>query len=192
MDEIKKVVKNRKPRVLSPEARARQIDKKIAKLQDQIAALELEKEELLKPIQLKKAVEEAVGNMSTEELAEKLGIQVDGLVRTVAQWNEYAANGEDPFFGKSGATVAPLQNPPYYGMQVWALAIVAHFGGLKVDETCNVLRVDGNPVPRLYANGLDAGGWMGRMYPGSGTAVGGSYSMARIAARQIAQLADWE
>lgn len=77
MDEIKKVVKNRKPRVLSPEARARQIDKKIAKLQDQIAALELEKEELLKPIQLKKAVEEAVGNMSTEELAEKLGISID-------------------------------------------------------------------------------------------------------------------
>lgn len=77
MDEIKKVVKKRKPRVLSPETKAKQIDKKIAKLEDQIAALKLEKEELLKPIQLKKAVEEAVGSMSTEELAEKLGIKVD-------------------------------------------------------------------------------------------------------------------
>lgn len=77
MDEIKKVVKKRKPRVLSPEARARQIDKKIAKLQDQIAALELEKEEVMKPLQLKKAVEEAMEGMSTEELAEKLGITLE-------------------------------------------------------------------------------------------------------------------
>lgn len=76
MDEIKKVVKKRKPRVLSPEARAKLIDKKIAKLKDQIAQLELEREEVLKPIQLKKAVEEAMSNMSTEELAEKLGIEV--------------------------------------------------------------------------------------------------------------------
>ena len=54
MDEIKKVVKKRKPRVLTPES----------------------KEEVLKPIQLKKAVEDAMSNMSTEELAAKLGIEL--------------------------------------------------------------------------------------------------------------------
>lgn len=76
MDEIKNVVKKRKPRVLGPEARVKQIDRKIAKLKDQIAELELEREEVLKPIQLKKAVEEAMSNMSTEELAAKLGIEL--------------------------------------------------------------------------------------------------------------------
>lgn len=76
MDEIKKVVKKRKPRVLGPEARVKQIDRKIAKLKDQIAELELEREEVLKPIQLKKAVEEAMSNMSTEELAAKLGVEL--------------------------------------------------------------------------------------------------------------------
>lgn len=76
MDEIKNVVKKRKPRVLSPEAKVKQIDRKIAKLKDQIAELELEREEVLKPIQLKKAVEEAMSNMSTEELAAKLGIEL--------------------------------------------------------------------------------------------------------------------
>lgn len=72
MDEVKK----RKPRILSPEAKVKMIDKKIAKLQDQIAELELEKEEILKPIQLRKAVEDAMNNMSTEEIAEKLGIEL--------------------------------------------------------------------------------------------------------------------
>lgn len=127
-----------------------------------------------------------------EELAQALGIKVDGHVKTVNEWNEGARNGEDPAFGKTGATVAPLENPPFYGLQVWAYAIVAHFGGLKVDENCNVIRVDGSPINRLYACGIDAGGWMGRYYPGSGTSVGGSYSMARIAARNIAALENWE
>ena len=72
MDENKK----RKPRILKPEVKAKMIDKRIAKLKDQIAALELEKEEVLKPIQLKKAVEDAMSNMSTEELAAKLGIEL--------------------------------------------------------------------------------------------------------------------
>ena len=76
MDEIKNVVKKRKPRVLGPEAKVKQIDRKIAKLKDQIAELELEREEIMKPIQLKQAVEEAMSNMSTEELAAKLGIEL--------------------------------------------------------------------------------------------------------------------
>lgn len=77
MDEIKNVVKRtRKPRVLTPESKVKLIDRKIAKLQKQIAELEAEKEEVMKPIQLKKAVEEAISNMSTEELAEKLGIEL--------------------------------------------------------------------------------------------------------------------
>ena len=76
MDEIKNDVKKRKPRVLGPEAKVKQIDRKIAKLKDQIAELELEREEIMKPIQLKKAVEEAMSNMSTEELAAKLGVEL--------------------------------------------------------------------------------------------------------------------
>lgn len=77
MDEIKKVAKIRKPRVLSAEARAKQIDRKIAKLKAQIAELEAEKIEVLKPAKVKQAVEEAIKNMSPEELAEKLGIDVE-------------------------------------------------------------------------------------------------------------------
>lgn len=72
MDENKK----RKPRVLSPEAKAKLIDRKIAKLQNQIAELEAEKEEVLKPVMLEKAIEEAMSSMSAEEIAAKLGIEL--------------------------------------------------------------------------------------------------------------------
>lgn len=69
MDEVKKAVKKRTRRT-DPEKRIAAIDKQIAKLQ-------AEKEELLKPIRAKKVLEEAVKTMSAEEIAEKLGIEID-------------------------------------------------------------------------------------------------------------------
>ena len=81
MDEIKKVVRKRKPRTISPEKQIAAIDKKIAKIQadadKKIAELQAEKEALLKPIRAKQLVDEAIKNMSTEEIAEKLGISLD-------------------------------------------------------------------------------------------------------------------
>lgn len=77
MDDKKVSGKTRKPRVIKPEVRAKQIDKKIEKLKTQIAGLEAEKAELLKPIKAKAAVEEALKNMKPEEIAEKLGISLD-------------------------------------------------------------------------------------------------------------------
>lgn len=81
MDEIKKVVKKRKPRTISPEKQVAAIDRKIAKIradaEKKIAALQAEKDALLKPIRAKQVVEEAIKNMSPEEIAEKLGISLD-------------------------------------------------------------------------------------------------------------------
>ena len=81
MDEIKKVVKKRKPRTISPEKQVAAIDRKIAKIradaENKIAALQAEKDALLKPIRAKQVVEEAIKNMSPEEIAEKLGISLD-------------------------------------------------------------------------------------------------------------------
>ena len=81
MDEIKKVVKKRKPRTISPEKQVAAIDRKIAKIQadaeKKIAALQAEKDAILKPIRAKQVVEEAIKNMSPEEIAEKLGISLD-------------------------------------------------------------------------------------------------------------------
>lgn len=127
-----------------------------------------------------------------EELAEKAGIDVAGLLTTLTHWNTDAEQGVDTEYGKKGATVAPLTTPPYYAFNARCVALVAHFGGLKVNPDMQVLKATGEPIPRLYAAGLDAGGWLGRQYPGSGTAVGGTYTMSRIAADKIASNDSWE
>ncbi len=77
MDEIKKVARIRKTRTLSAEAKIKQLDKKIAKLRTQLEEAEAEKAGLLKPIKMKEAVQEALNNMSTEEIAAKLGIEIE-------------------------------------------------------------------------------------------------------------------
>lgn len=127
-----------------------------------------------------------------EELAEKAGIFQIGLAATVNRWNEYAANGEDPDFHKTGNTVKPLSAPFYAFKMPWTIALVVQFGGIKVDENCQVINVFGQPISRLYAAGIDAGGWLGRNYPGSGHGAGGGYAMARIAARQLVAYANWD
>jgi fumarate reductase flavoprotein subunit len=127
-----------------------------------------------------------------EELAARAGIFRDGLVDTVNRWNAYAARGEDPDYAKTGPTVAPLDTAPYYAFPYsWTIALVVQYGGLKIDENCQVINVRGEKIPRLYAAGIDAGGWLGRNYPGSGTAVGGAYSMARIGAVKLSEYPGW-
>ena len=92
MDENKKTVKKRKPRTLSPEKQIAIIDKKISRAQadankkiakiqadadKKIAELQAEKEALMKPIKAKQVIDEAIKNMSPEEIAEKLGVSLD-------------------------------------------------------------------------------------------------------------------
>jgi succinate dehydrogenase/fumarate reductase flavoprotein subunit len=127
-----------------------------------------------------------------DALASAAGISAAGLTATIERWNTYAANGEDPDYGKKGATVAPLDTPPYYAFPLQALSLVVQYGGLKIDENMQVIGTSGEPIARLYAAGIDAGNWLGRNYPGSGTAVGGGYAMARIGASKIAEYADWD
>ncbi len=135
--------------------------------------------------------EKLVEANSIEELAEKAGILQFGLVNTVNRWNQYAAKGEDPEFHKKGNTVKPLAAPFYAYQMPWTIALVVQYGGMKVDENCQVISVHGEPIPRLYAAGIDTGGWLGRNYPGSGHAVSGTYGMSRIAAREIMEKPDW-
>lgn len=68
MDEVVKKV--RKKRTVDPMKRVAAIDKKIA-------ALQAEKEAILKPIKAKQVIEEAIKTMDPAEIAEKLGIELD-------------------------------------------------------------------------------------------------------------------
>lgn len=64
------VKKVRKKRTIDPA-------KKIAAIDRKIAALQAEKEALLKPIKARELIEEAIKTMDPEEIAAKLGIDLD-------------------------------------------------------------------------------------------------------------------
>ena len=90
-----------------------------------------------------------------DSLAEALGIDAEGLQRTL---DEYAAvAGDVDEFGR--AVDRPLR-PPLHGIQI-RVALYHTQGGLKVDEHARVLRDDDSVIPRLYAGGGAAAGVSG-------------------------------
>jgi 3-oxosteroid 1-dehydrogenase len=104
-------------------------------------------------------------------LAEKLGIDPDGLEATLARYNEHARNGEDPDFGKGSKPwavrlagdpsqpnpcVGPLDKAPYYGVKLVPVGVGINSHGLATDTEARVLSARGAPVPGLYAVGNSA------------------------------------
>ncbi|MGI6215842.1 MAG: FAD-binding protein, partial [Christensenellales bacterium] len=59
-------------------------------------------------------------------------------------------------------------------------------GGLKINKEAEVIDTNGNAIPGLYAGGLNAGGWIGPYYPGSGTAIIGTIHWGRKAGANAA------
>lgn len=119
-----------------------------------------------------------------EELAEKIGVPSDVFVSEVEKLNSYVDEGVDEEFGKDATKgmASKIDTPPYYaGKIVPAFADTA--GGLTINENAEVLDVDGNALSGLYAAGSTVGGWRGRIYPGSGTALGFGFTFGRIAAQ---------
>jgi tricarballylate dehydrogenase len=118
------------------------------------------------------------------DLAEALGIDSTGLVRTVERFNA-AVPTDVPFDpsvkdGKAARDVAPpksnwavpVDRPPFHGFPV-TCGITFTFGGLRIDTSARVLRQDGRPIPGLFASGELVGGLFSGNYPGgSGLTAG--------------------
>ncbi|WPW67022.1 Fumarate reductase flavoprotein subunit (plasmid) [Lactiplantibacillus plantarum] len=123
---------------------------------------------------------------SLEELAQKIDVPAVNLVASVNTWNKNAEQGEDPEYQRSMGVAAFAG--PYYAYQNTPGNLGA-LGGLKINKQCNVLDVFNHPIKGLYAAGLNAGGWLGSYYPGSGTAVGGVVHQGRRAVKSVLGLA---
>lgn len=118
-----------------------------------------------------------------EDLARGLGIDPDGLVGTVAEFN--AAVGAEAFDpttkdGRHTVGITPpksnwsltIDSPPYLGFPV-TCGITFTFGGLRIDTDARVLDTTGHPLRGLYAAGELVGGIFFHNYPGgSGLTVG--------------------
>ncbi len=113
-----------------------------------------------------------------EDLAAAIGVPAANLKAQLDMWNAYAAAGEDTQFGR--LTGLEAIEGPFYAYRNVAFNLGA-LGGLKINVNTEVIDVNGNVIPHLYAAGLNAGGWIGPYYPGSGTAIIGTVHWGRKA-----------
>src|SRR5205085_10704716 len=132
-----------------------------------------------------------------EELARKLEIDVDGLARTVRDFNAAVMTNVayNPAVkdgrGTKGLALPksnwaqPLDEPPYVGFAV-TTGITFTFGGLHITEAGEVLDNEGRTIAGLYAAGELVGGLFYNNYPGGAGLMAGSV-FGRIAGRSAAR-----
>lgn len=127
---------------------------------------------------------------TVEELAEEIGLNSEMLRHTIEFFNAHAAKGEDPLFHKHEAWLKPIE-PPYAALDCspGSGAVYPHMtlGGLDTLPTGEVLTMERQPIPGLYAAGRTACG-VPRTAAGyaSGMSVGDATYFGRVAGKQVA------
>jgi hypothetical protein len=100
-----------------------------------------------------------------EELAAKIQkghefqrVPLRYLVETIRTWNTYVNQGNDPDFGRgSDAPMYRIEKPPFYAASLYP---VWHdsYGGLRINGQAQVVDMQGEAIPGLYAGGEASGG----------------------------------
>jgi glycine/D-amino acid oxidase-like deaminating enzyme len=117
-------------------------------------------------------------------LATRIGRDPDALEATVRRFNEAAAAGHDPEFGRDPAKMRPISVAPFYAVPI-VPAVVSTTGGGRRDAAARVLTPSGAPIPRLYEAG-QLGSTQSNLYQG-GTFLTEAMVFGRLAGRHAAQ-----
>ncbi len=135
-----------------------------------------------------------------DDLARMCGIDPAGLAETVERFNENAKNGVDPEYGRGDSAynkalgdpnrrvhpcLGPIDEPPYYGVQV-VPGDIGTCGGLVTDEDARVVDREDRPIEGLYATGNGTATVMGRHYLGPGASIANTMVFGYLAARHAA------
>ena len=121
---------------------------------------------------------------SYEALAEEIGIPADAFAATMNDWNQKVAAKADPDFGRV-SFANPLDTAPYYAIKVTA-GVHHTMGGIRINESTQVLRADGTAITGLFAAGEVTGGVHGANRLG-GNAVADIIVFGRIAGQSAAE-----
>ena len=120
-----------------------------------------------------KAIEKYVSTGITKQadtiegLAEQLDIDPATLADTLATWNKYVADQNDPDFGRDTGMENDLSVAPFYAIKI-APGIHHTMGGVRIDTSARVIDTEGNVIPGLFAAGEVTGGVHG------GNRIGGN------------------
>lgn len=126
-------------------------------------------------------VEEA-DNLS--DLASKIGVDSETLIKTVADWNDTINNSKKDAFNRTTGMDQPISVAPYYAIKV-APAIHHTMGGVQIDTQAQVLSKTGAVIPGLFAAGEVTGGVHGANRIG-GNAIAEVIVFGRIAGQSAA------
>lgn len=125
---------------------------------------------------------------SIEELAAGLGLDGAVLADTVERFNGFCAAGADDDFGLPQTMLLPVATPPFYGARITP-TLFTTVGGLRVNDSLQVMGTNGAPIEGLYAAGGDAAGLYGADYDVdvcSGSQQGWAATSGRLAAEAVA------
>lgn len=136
-----------------------------------------------------------------EELAQSIGVPAQVLAATVARFNEHAAVGADPDFGRGesaydtfngdrslpgvAATLHPLDTGPFHAVPL-EIGSLGTNGGPKTDTRCRVISLEGGVIGGLYAVGNAMAAPTGMVYGGAGGTLGPAITTGFVAGRDAA------
>ncbi|MFA4911593.1 MAG: FAD-binding protein, partial [Desulfobacteria bacterium] len=115
----------------------------------------------------------------------KIGVDPDNLEQTARGYERYCAQGSDPEFDRQQQDLVPLIKPPFYGVKLLPGGPNTQ-GGPKRNHQAQVLNVNGDPIPRLYAAG-EFGSIYGMLYPSAGSNLAECIAFGRIAGENAAK-----
>ncbi|MDP6978579.1 MAG: FAD-binding protein [Myxococcota bacterium] len=132
-------------------------------------------------------------------LAEQIGVDPNGLEKSVEKMAAYARDGKDPEFSRGegayeryygDATVepnpclGPIDTAPFYAIEIYPGDLGTR-GGLEVDADARVLKEDGSVIEGLYAVGNCSAAVMGPTYPGAGGTIGPAMTFGFVVAENL-------
>ncbi|MBV6274342.1 FAD-dependent oxidoreductase [Alcaligenaceae bacterium CGII-47] len=139
--------------------------------------------------------------LTLNSLAQACHIDAATLQATVARYNDMARCGRDLDFkkgdvpynriqgdisaGHPNPCMAPLQQGPYYAIQI-VMGSLGTFAGLKVNHNAQALDAAGQIIDGLYAAGNDMTSIMGGHYPSGGITLGPAMTFGFVAAQHAA------
>ena len=123
---------------------------------------------------------------SWDEIASWMGVSPEVLKNTIDEYNSSCDRGYDDVFAKERRYLLPLRTPPYYAVK-FGIGLVTTHGGIKINHRMEALDNQDNPIPGLYAAGVETGGTDSDTYNVrlSGHSYGFSVNSGRIAGENI-------
>ena len=131
-----------------------------------------------------------------DELADLLGFEGEAKETFLAQCDAYNAMydaQEDPEFGKEAYRLSELRTAPFFGAWYGA-SFLTTVDGLRIDENMQVIDVNDEVIPGLYAAGDCSGSLFANNYPELvvACACGRSVTFGRHVARYVAEQAGYD